>query len=204
MSLPTTAGFDVVVEQWVDLDRTRVQPGLVGEGGGPDVGLVGVGGAGSRSRRSRGRRGRPGVGSRPATRAWLSFNSRFRDDGEQVGVARVARRSRWAVHCTCEDAGLDRGERISDRARRVVLAMDAELDLTPATSAGKRSRNAEIVVPRSTTAPSRRWCRRARRPRHRRGPPPRRPVPRSPGRTGSRRRNARNRPSRGVLRIADT
>ena len=35
---------DVVVEQRIDLDRARVQPRLVGEGGRPDVGLVGVGG----------------------------------------------------------------------------------------------------------------------------------------------------------------
>ena len=35
---------DVVVEHRIHLDRARVQPRLVGEGGRPDVGLVGVGG----------------------------------------------------------------------------------------------------------------------------------------------------------------
>ena len=126
------------------------------------------------------------------------LSSQVGDDGQQVGVA-------GALAVPVDGAldvrapGLDRGERVGDRAAGVVVRVDAEDRRRARRLPGSRARS-----PRPRWGPCRRWCRTGRPPRRR--PRTRRARRRAstPGRTGSRRRSARRRPRPGAPRAPGT
>ena len=107
----------------VDLDGAGVQPGLVGEGRGADVGLPRVG-RDVRDLRDRVRDssclGESGAGEPRIV--LLQFE--VRDDRHQVGVpgplAVTVQRPLYV-----QGTGVDRGERVRDRTSRVVVTVDA-------------------------------------------------------------------------------
>ena len=186
---------EVVVHLRRDLDRRRVQAGLVRERRGTDVGRVRVrrevGDLGDRVRDAL-HLGQAAVGQHVAAH----LRDQPADDAEDVRVAgALAVPVRRALDV--RRAGIHGGQGVGHRATRVVLGVDAEPD-AGATAHVRTRRRAR------PSAACRRWCRTGRRRRRRPRPRRRARARRSRGRAGSRRRSARSRRTRGVPRRAGT
>ena len=114
----------MLVEHRVDADGTRVQPGLVREGGRPDVRLTAVGRhVGELADRVRHPRCLPEPALRQHQPGPLELQ--VGDHGEDVGVAGpLAVAVERPLHVGC--AGVHGRERVGDCTARVVVAVDAE------------------------------------------------------------------------------
>ena len=144
----------VLVEIGVDLDRAGVQAGLVGERRCPDVRLARggrhVGDLGDRVR-DPGRLAEQPVGQHRPVELELEVG----DDRDQVGVAgALAVPVDRALHV--RRAGVDRGQRVGDRAAGVVVAVDADaardvVDTTSCTTSATQPGSMPPLVSHSAT-----------------------------------------------------